>query len=61
VVVRRPNDSFDRYSYLIHLLMQQWRQWGFRVDVSDHTDTVVGPRTVVIPHLDTTRTPAVRQ
>ena len=58
VVVRRPNDSFDRYSSLIHLLIQQWRQWGFRVDVSDHTDTVVGPRTVVIPHLDTTRTPA---
>ena len=58
MVVRRPNDTFDRYRYIIHLLMEQWRQWGFRVDVSDHADTAAGPRTVVIPHLDATRTPA---
>jgi hypothetical protein len=58
VVVRRPNDAFDRNPYIIHLLMEQWRQWGFTVDVTGHTDTAVGPRTVVIPHLDATRTPA---
>jgi hypothetical protein len=57
VVLRRPNDGFDRNPYVVHLLMQQWRQWGFSVDVSDHTDTAVGPHTVVIPHLDATRTP----
>lgn len=57
VVVRRPKDAFDRNPYMIHLLMEKWREWGFTVDVSDHTDTVVGPRTVVIPHLDATRTP----
>jgi hypothetical protein len=58
VVVRRPNDAFDRHPYMIHLLIEQWRQWGFTVDVSGHTDTAAGPRTVVIPHLDATRTPA---
>jgi hypothetical protein len=58
VVVRRPNDAFHRNRYIIHLLMDQWRQWGFRVDVSDQTDPAAGPRTVVIPHLDATRTPA---
>jgi hypothetical protein len=57
VVVRRPNDAFDRHPYTIHLLMEQWREWGFTVDVSSHTDTTVGPRTIMIPHLDTTRTP----
>jgi hypothetical protein len=58
VVVRRPNDAFDRYPYIVHLFMEQWRQWGFRVEVSYRTDSAVGPRTVVIPHLDATRTPA---
>jgi hypothetical protein len=57
LVVRRPNDTFDRHPYVIHLLMQQWRQWGFRVDVSNPIDTAVGPHTVVIPHLDETWTP----
>lgn len=58
VIVRRPNDAFDRYPYIIHLLMEQWRQAGFIVDVSGHPDTALGPGTVVIPHLDATRTPA---
>lgn len=58
VVVRRPNDAFDRTPYIIHLLMEQWRQWGFTVDVSGHVDTATGSRTVVIPHLDATRMPA---
>ena len=58
MVIRRPHDAFDRYSYTIHPLMEQWRRWGFAVDVSDQMDTAVGPRTVVIPHLDVTRTPA---
>jgi hypothetical protein len=57
VVIRRPNDGFERYSYVIHLLMEQWRNWGFRVDVSGDTNSASGPRTVVIPHLDLTRTP----
>ncbi len=58
MVVRRPKDAFDRHPYIIHLLMEQWQQWGFTVDVSGPTDAAVGPRTVVIPHLDATRTPA---
>jgi hypothetical protein len=58
VVVRRPNDPFDRNPYMIHLLLEQWRGWGFTVDVSDHMDTAAGPRTVVLPHLDATRTPS---
>jgi hypothetical protein len=57
VVVRRPNDSFDRDHYTIHLLIEQWRQWGFAVEVSDHVGAGTGRETVVIPHLDTTRTP----
>jgi hypothetical protein len=43
---------------MIHLLMEQWRRWGFTVDVSNQMDTATGPRTVVIPHLDATRTPS---
>src|SRR5205085_11221853 len=58
IVVRRPNDAFHRNRYIIHLLMEQWRQWGFRVDVSDQADTPLGPLSIVIPHLDATRTPA---
>ncbi len=57
LVVRRPDDAFDRHPYIIHLLMEQWRQWGLTVEVLNHMYAATGPRTVVIPHLDATRTP----
>ena len=58
VVIRRANDDFDRYSYVIRLLMEQWRQWSFQVEVTSDAETAVGVATVVIPHEDVTRTPA---
>jgi hypothetical protein len=57
LIVRRPNDSFDRTAYVIHLLIEQWRQWGFTVEVLDQINAAPGPGDVVIPHLDTTCTP----
>jgi len=57
LIVRRPNDSFDQTAYIIHPLIEQWRQWGFTVEVLDQADAATGPHDVVIPHLDTTCTP----
>jgi hypothetical protein len=58
LVIRQPGDMFERSSYVIHLLMEQWREWGFAVEVSSNTDSVGGADTVIIPHLDVTRIPA---
>jgi hypothetical protein len=46
---------------VIQLLMKQWRQWGYRVEVTCAAESSVGVGTVVIPHLDVTRTPAEYQ
>jgi hypothetical protein len=58
MIVRRPNDDFEKLPYVIHLLMEKWRKWGFDVEVSSDTGATVGPNTLVIPHVDSTQTPA---
>jgi hypothetical protein len=56
LIVRQPRDSFERTPYVIHLLIDLWREWGFTVEVVDHLEAV-GAEEVVIPHVDTTVTP----
>lgn len=56
VILRHPNDGFDHEHYVIHLLIEEWKRWGFTVRVSDHVEAS-GAGTVMIPHLDETRTP----
>jgi hypothetical protein len=57
VIVRHLGDAFEQIPYVIHLLVDQWREWGLKVDILDHIDVPTGAGTVVIPHLDDTRTP----
>ena len=57
VIVRRPNDDFEKIPYVVHPLMEQWRKWGFNVEVISNTNAAIGPNTIVIPHVDATQTP----
>jgi hypothetical protein len=33
VIVRRPDDDLENILYVVHPLMEQWRKWGFNVEV----------------------------
>jgi hypothetical protein len=57
VIVRRPHDDFEEIPYLIQLLIEKWRNWGFNVVVTSDIGATVGPNTIVIPHVDSTQTP----
>jgi hypothetical protein len=57
LVLRHPDDLFDRTSYVIRALIEEWRRRGMTVDVSDNTNQTIDDGTIVIPHLDLTRTP----
>lgn len=61
MVVRHRQDTFDRVTYMIHPLMEQWREWGVAVEVSHDIRAATGRDTLVIPHLDCTRTPRAYQ
>jgi hypothetical protein len=57
LVVRLKNDPFDRASYVVHALSDEWRRRGLSIDVVDHLDEPVGDDTLVFPHMDLTVTP----
>jgi len=57
LVVRLKNDPFQRASYVVHALSDEWRKRGIAIDVVDHLDEPVGDDTVVFPHMDLTVTP----
>ena len=57
LVVRLKNDPFDRASYVVHALTDEWRRRGLSIDVVDHLDEPVGEETLVFPHMDLTVTP----
>ena len=58
LVLRHREDQFDQTCYVMRALADEWRRRGIVVDVTDRFD---GPGTdddtIVIPHLDLTRTP----
>jgi hypothetical protein len=56
LVVRHPEDPFARWGYVIHLLMEVWRERGLHVELICDIDRTV-EADVVIPHLDLTLTP----
>ena len=58
IVLRHRNDPFDRATYVIHVLSEEWRKRGIDVEVVDHLDSPVGVDAVVFPHMDLTITPA---
>src|SRR2546429_8327049 len=59
LVLRHPDDLFERTSYVIRALIDEWRRCDMKVDVTDSADRAeIGDDTLVIPHLDLTRTPA---
>ena len=62
LVLRHPDDPFDRTSYVIRALIDEWRRRGMTVAVTDRTTyEKIDEGTLVIPHLDLTRTPAAYQ
>lgn len=56
LIVRHPEDPFERWGYVIHLLIEAWRERGLYVEVIWDIDRPV-EADVVIPHLDLTSTP----
>jgi hypothetical protein len=57
LIVRYPNDPFDRASYVIHALSEHWKAGGIGVDVTDKPIEPTGPNVLIFPHLDLTVTP----
>jgi hypothetical protein len=57
VILCHPADAFAEPPFLIHALMEQWRQRNLRVEVAFEIEQPAAPGLVVIPHLDMTRWP----
>lgn len=58
LIVHHPDDRYGQTNYVIHALAQVWRERGLAVDATSAVaDLEVGDDTIVIPHLDATRTP----
>lgn len=57
LIVRHPADAFKQVNYVVHALTKLWRERGMVVESTCDIAQSVGPETIVIPHLDVTRTP----
>jgi hypothetical protein len=56
VLIHKKDATFFSLHYLIHLLMKQWEETGYTVEVARGPDQL-GDADLLIPHIDLTRLP----
>jgi hypothetical protein len=58
LVLTARHEPFERGPYVVHALIEEWRNRGISVEVTDHLAEPTGPEVLVFPHFNLTTTPA---